>query len=296
MPAATALQRILEPLSVDEFAGKYFQRRPLKLSGKSNKFDFLFREADFLLNLDRVKHIRAVFPKNRQARIQPPEIPDMLEAGATICVTGMELAHPKLRKAAERIRSELNYAGNVTFRAYLSPPGSGFDLHFDARIATTLQIGGTKRWWFSDEPAVPFPAHNSGRGPAGARRYKAPPLRTLRSTVLRPGDVLCLPAGVWHSAKGNTTSLALNMAFDHNGGGVFDSIVTILQHRLGNDPAWREPLPVTPGGHTRRMPGTVAAMLKRRIGALRAALAALEEDERELARAWRSTLRPPTRR
>jgi ribosomal protein L16 Arg81 hydroxylase len=296
MPAATALQRILAPLSVDEFAEKYFQQRPLKISGKSGKFEFLFREADFLLNLDRVKHIRAVFPKNRQARIQPNEIPDMLEAGATICVTGMERAHVKLRNAAERIRSELNYAGNVSFRAYLSPPGSGFDLHFDARIATTLQIAGTKRWWFSDQPAVPFPAHNSGREPKGVKRHKAPSPRTLRSVLLRPGDVLCLPAGVWHSAKGSTASLALNMAFDHNGGGVFDSIVTMLEQRLGKDAAWREPLPITPGGQTRRMPAAVAAMLRRHIGALRAELVALEQDEAELTRAWRSAVRSAIRR
>jgi ribosomal protein L16 Arg81 hydroxylase len=296
MPAATALQRILAPLSVHEFAEKYFQRRPLKLSGDARKFDFLFREADFVLNLDRAKHIRAVFPKNRQAHIRPAEIPDMLEAGATICVTGMERAHAKLRAAAERIRSELHYAGSVTFRAYLSPPGSGFDLHFDARVATTLQIAGTKRWWFSDEPAVPFPAHNSGREPPGVKRHKAPPQHKLRSVLLRPGDVLCLPAGVWHSAKGSTASLALNMAFDHNGGGVFDSIVTMLQDRLGDDAGWREPLPVTLGDDGRRMPAAVATVLRNRIAALQAQLVALETNEAELTRAWRATLRSGTRR
>jgi hypothetical protein len=107
--------------------------------------------------------------------------------------------------------------------------------------------------------------------------------------------VLCLPAGVWHCAKGTTTSLALNMAFDHHGGGVFDSIVTMLQQRLGDDPAWREPLPITPDGHTRRIPGAVSEILRRRIAALRAELATLEQDETQLTRAWRSTVRSPTR-
>ena len=295
MPVASALERILAPLSVEEFAEEYFQRRPLKLSGNATKFDFLFREADFLKNLDRVKHVRAVFPKNRQARIHPAEIPDMLDAGATICVTGMERAHPKLRKAAERVKTELNYAGTVSFRAYLSPPGSGFDLHFDARVATTLQIAGTKRWWFSDRPAVAFPTHNSGREPPGAARYRAPPLTALRSVLLRPGDVLCLPAGVWHSAKGSTASLALNMAFDHNGGGVFDSIVSMLKSRLADDPRWREPLPVAARGHGGRMPGPVASILKSRIGALQAELVALERNEMALARAWRATVKSPRR-
>ena len=289
--AASALQRILHPLSVDDFVNGYFQRRPLKLSGPANKFDWLFREGDFPVNLDQVKHIRAVFPKNRQARIHPIDIEHMFEAGATICVTGMERAHPKLREAAELIRSELNYAGSVSFRAYLSPPESGFDLHFDARVATTLQIAGTKRWWFSNEPAVPFPAHNSGREPPGARKYKAPALKTLRTVLLRPGDVLCLPAGVWHCAEGKTTSLALNMAFDHSNGGVFDSIVNMLQNRLIEDPEWREPLPVAPHESGRRLPESVASVLRERIDLLCAELSAMRNDDAQLSRAWRLVVR-----
>ena len=296
MPVASTLQRILEPLDVEAFAETYFQKRPIKVAGRPDKFEFLFRESEFLLNLDRVKHIRAVFPKNRQAHIQPAEIPDMLDAGATICVTGMERAHAKLRNAARRIRSELKYAGEVSFRAYLSPPGSGFDLHFDARVATTLQIAGTKRWWYSNEPAVAFPTHNSGREPQGARRHRAPPLASLRSVLLRPGDVLCLPAGVWHAAKGSTASLALNMAFDHKDAGAFDSIVTMLRERLSSDPGWRQPLPVSAGTNGRQMPPGVAATLRGRIAALRSELAVLEADERALTRAWRSALRPGTRK
>jgi ribosomal protein L16 Arg81 hydroxylase len=203
----------------------------------------------------------------------------------------MERAHAKLREAAGRARTELNYAGDVSFRAYLSPPGSGFGLHFDARVATTLQISGRKRWWYSKTPEVPFPTCNSARGPV---RYPPPALDTLQSVVLQPGDVLCLPAGVWHCAKaeGNNMSLALNMAFDHNGGGIFDSIVDMLQQRLTHDPQWREPFPVVPGEARSRIPAPVAAVLRERIDALQAELAALREDEAALTRAWHHALRP----
>src|SRR5215207_4430233 len=152
MPKTRALERILNPFTLDEFVGKYFQRRALLVPGRRDKFAFLFSQDDFARNLDQVTHIRAVFPQLRQAAVAPADIEHMYEAGATICVTGMEKAHAKLAKFAERVRSELNYAGNVSFRAYLSPPGSGFDLHFDARIATTLQISGKKRWWYSAKP------------------------------------------------------------------------------------------------------------------------------------------------
>lgn len=296
MPQASTLQRILYPLAVDEFVDRYFQRLPLKVPGSSAKFDFLFRQGDFQLKLDRVTKIRAVFSDYREERTHPADIKRMLDAGATICVTGMEKAHPKLANAARLVRSTLNYAGNVSFRAYLSPPGGGFNLHFDARVTTTLQIAGTRRWWFSNEPAIAFPTHNSGREPRGsAVAYKIPKLETLRSVVLRPGDLLCLPAGVWHCAKGRTVSLALNMAFDHYGAGVFDSITGLLERRLLQDPAWREPLPAVPRPNARRVPPHVAAVMRERIDALQTELAALRGNEAELTRAWQMMVRskPP---
>src|SRR5436190_14521430 len=104
MPPASPLQRILHPLSVEAFAARFFEKRPLRLSGRSargrRKFDFLFREEEFALGLDRVRDIKAVFANSREARIGPEDIDDMLAAGATICVNGMESAHAKLRAAA----------------------------------------------------------------------------------------------------------------------------------------------------------------------------------------------------
>jgi ribosomal protein L16 Arg81 hydroxylase len=292
MPTATALQRILHPLTVDEFVHGYFERRALRLKRPRNKFDFLFRESDFPVNLDRVKHIRAVFPRNRQAQIRPAEIEHMYEAGATICVTGMEQAHSRLRAAATSVRAELAYAGEITFRAYLSPPGSGFDVHFDARVATTLQIAGKKRWWYSKEPGIAFPMYNSGRAPPGWPRPRPPARSELVEVVLEPGDVLCLPAGVWHCAKaeGNYMSLALNMAFDHKGGGFPDFINSMLQERMVRDVAWRRTLPVNPGRKD-RMPDSVACMLRERIEALQVDLDTLRQNEAALARAWRQAMR-----
>lgn len=293
MPRASPLQRMLHPLRIDEFVGKYFQRAPVKVSGTPGKFDFLFKQEEFQTGLDRVTEIRAVFPQQWQAQIHAGDIKQMLHAGATICVTGIDKAHPKLSKAAARIRSELSFAGDVSFRAYLSPPDRGFDLHFDARVATTLQIAGTKRWWYSTEPATAFPLYNSGREPAGsARNYTVPKLKSLRSVLLRPGDLLCLPAGVWHCANATTTSLALNMAFDHCGASVFDTITGALQKRLMQDARWREPLPVVLGPKSRTLPQSVASVMRDRIDALQAELSRLRDSEEALAAAWRMSVLP----
>jgi ribosomal protein L16 Arg81 hydroxylase len=291
MTRANPLERLLSPLTVDEFVGKYFQRAPLRIPGRPNKFDFLFRADEFHIGLDRVSEIRAVFPEQWQAHIRAADIRQMMHAGATICVTGVECAHRRLASAARRIRATMNYAGEVSFRAYLSPPGRGFDLHFDARVATTLQISGTKRWWYSSEPAIPFPLYNSGREPPGAKvRYKVPKLRALRSVLMRPGDLLCLPAGVWHAAKAQTTSLALNMAFDHSGAAVFDSIVGMLRERLMAAAQWREPFPAAPGSGGRMLPQRVKAILSDRIAELERELSKLRGDETALRHAWQAAV------
>ena len=138
--AAPLLAQILDPLRVEEFVGRYFERRPLLVRGPPEKFDFLLRANEFESHLERAESIRAVFPGFVEVSIAPHEIDEMMRAGASICVTGLDRAHGRLRRTAGRIRSQLHYFGKVDFRAYRSPPGGGFDLHYDARVATTLQI------------------------------------------------------------------------------------------------------------------------------------------------------------
>lgn len=288
---AGVVARILAPLDVGEFLSSYFERRPLVLRGARDKFAHVFTPDQFKLGLNRVTEIRAVFPGLWQATIGPGDIKEMVNAGASICVTGLEEAHPRLLKTAEAIKRELRYGGTVSFRAYLSPPDSGFDLHYDARVATTLQIAGSKRWWFSDEPAEEFPEMNSPRQLKILKsQYNAPEPEGMRSVLLRPGDLLCLPAGTWHRARAQGASLSLNLAFDHNGAGVFDVIVRALEKQLTGDPAWRAPLPPTPPGDGRALPPAVAAILRERVDAMQRALAEMRDSDAALARAWAGSL------
>jgi ribosomal protein L16 Arg81 hydroxylase len=283
----TAIARILHPVSVDEFLSSYFERRPLLIRGPREKFSHIFEAQDFKFGLNRVTEIRAVFPGLWQAAIHPADIKEMTKAGASICVTGFELAHSRLLKTAASIKRELNYGGTVSFRAYLSPPGTGFDLHFDARVATTLQIAGSKRWWFSQTPAEQFPEANSPRDrKVLEREYSVPKLSRLKSVLLRPGDLLCLPAGTWHRARAQTMSLALNLAFDHGGAGVLDVLIDALYEKLQSDPLWRAPLPAVPRGRRNTLPPEVAAVLRERAEMLQRVIAAVGNDEATLKRAW----------
>jgi ribosomal protein L16 Arg81 hydroxylase len=280
------LARLLAPVHPAYFLAECFEKRPLFVKGRSGKFSHLLTPDRFKLGLDRVTEIRAVFEELRQASIDPADIKDMFEAGATICVTGMERAHKTLLNAAARLKRELGYGGGVSFRAYLSPPGEGFDIHFDARIATTLQIAGSKRWWYSETPAVAFPDFNSPRDPKELRsEFRVPRLSGLKSVVLKPGDFLCLPAGTWHRAKSDSGCLALNLAFDHVGGSVFDVIIAALEEELLKDPQWRRPLPVGRGTAS-RIPDQALKVLQSKMGEMASILGRIQDDRESLRQAW----------
>ena len=92
---------------------------------------------------------------------------------------------------------------------------------------TTVQLEGTKRWRVSPTPGVPFPVDNAFLDESGTIRYNGRTPGSLAAwerpavdrdafveVLLRPGDVLCLPAGTWHEAKAaGGPSLALNFSF-----------------------------------------------------------------------------------
>ncbi len=235
------LAALLYPISVKTFLEDYFGKRPLLVRGRPGKFDAFMKPDKFIYGLDRVPEIRCVFNELRQATISPQDIREMFEAGATICVTGIDSAHSSLRSAARRIKKEIGYAGSVDFRGYLSPPGSGFDIHYDARVATTLQLEGTKTWWYSTSLGSSFPTENSSRENMSEIRRNVSKMK-FEKVVLFPGDLLCIPPGIWHKAQaGEGGSLALNMAFNHNGATVLDLVLQELRDTLCTDIGCREP-------------------------------------------------------
>jgi ribosomal protein L16 Arg81 hydroxylase len=237
------LSEILSPVSVEEFIERYFERCPLFIPGPDDKFDNLFRTADFKDNLDKVDDIRAVFPLLRQAHIGIADIPDMLRAGASICVTGMQEGHETLGRMTAAVGARLHYTGKVSVRAYLSQKGSGFDIHFDARVASTLQISGKKRWWYKLDPKTRYPKKNSPHTEYLREAGFEPPEKADMETVLlSPGDFLCLPAGTWHCAQAEEDSLALNLAFDHENASPGDCLLSYLKALLDTRTESRSPM------------------------------------------------------
>jgi ribosomal protein L16 Arg81 hydroxylase len=114
----------------------------------------------------------------------------------------------------------------------------------------------------------------------------------MREVRLKPGDVLYLPPGTWHSAQAVGHSLAVNMAFNYTKeGSTLELFCDLLYSLLYADPAWRgtPPLAVEPGEDG--LPDNVKAFFAERLEDLRQRLAPLGGEDARLAHAWRTRLR-----
>jgi ribosomal protein L16 Arg81 hydroxylase len=276
------LQELVSPMSCEEFVNSYFSRVSLNLEGHPKKFDHIFSWERLKQALsrgqtiaDRRYNIMASFTSGeesgssrRMIEANHNQVIELLNAGATICITNIHMADPFLARWAQAIRAQLNFTGTVGVNCYVSPDGSGLPMHYDKRVATTIQIAGKKRWRFSTESAKPWPNNNAvyQQGtvePVGVDVGKLPADMEFREVELHPGDMLCLPAGAWHSARGVGFSLALNLYFAPRN--LTTQLFSLLQDFAISNENWRGGPPATVEKTQGNMPKTVSAYMRERL-------------------------------
>jgi hypothetical protein len=310
------------------FVRDYWAKRPLFVKGFRDKYKGFFDGETFIRALSIPgptpdDFLRASFDKKTGARSSAAsKAPDewaslafkahveqavpLFKAGATLCVTQIETRVPSLAPFLAAIKRQLGYPGKVCFNAYLSPPEAGFNWHFDGRIASTLQIEGTKRWRFSNRAAVAWPRTNGALRADGTGEYtdaKQGSQGTERiafdesdvtEVLLEPGDLLILPAGAWHDAQGGATgSLALNLSFTAISYTLL--VRNLLDAVLSARPDWRAPSPVLPlpGGAPGEVDPEGVASITAQLGAAADALRALAGDSAAVVRLWGSFVQNP---
>ena len=233
--SAHELQSLLAPISIADFNEKFFGRLPLRIKGNAGKFHRIFGWNALVEALKAGEHledphyaIKAAFSQGgkskRALRMIPTyyrQLTELLQAGATVCVTNLHLADSFLQDWVASIRDELKYPGYVGINCYISPDESGFAMHYDARVATSIQISGVKRWRYSTRPAKAWPTQNAVFDESTGKAVPddaedigmRPPEMEFNEVDMEPGDLLCLPAGTWHAAQAIDHSLALNLYF-----------------------------------------------------------------------------------
>ena len=129
---------------------------------------------------------------------------------------------------------------------YATPDGKGTAPHFDQNINFVLQIHGTKIWRIAPNLQVrnPMTRHTMGLPvEPEMMSYMEAEMPTempedTETFELRPGSLLFVPRGCWHSTEAEGDALALNFTF--TAPTWIDLFLAALRSRLTTSPDWRE--------------------------------------------------------
>lgn len=129
---------------------------------------------------------------------------------------------------------------------YAIPSGKGTAWHFDQNINFVVQLTGTKTWWLAQNETVDHPSQRHALGQTvdpelasyvgESLPTRAPEKKT--KVVLKPGSVLFVPQGYWHSTEAEGEALSLNFTFSQPS--FADLFLAALRSRLLLSPEWRE--------------------------------------------------------
>ncbi|MGH9348306.1 MAG: JmjC domain-containing protein [Vicinamibacterales bacterium] len=136
----------------------------------------------------------------------------LYNAGFSICLGPVDRTHPELVRFVGAFSDTTPYAGSIVTTCYLTPPGSGYVMHFDVQHNFLLQVSGEKHWTYGSRPAVADPVIGMSAPEVAAPAFQkqsaalgvlvaAPADTGLREAVLREGDILYMPPGVWHHGR-----------------------------------------------------------------------------------------------
>lgn len=250
------LAALIHPSTTSDFLAAYEAGEPFVVHHPKEALSDL-RDLDFLASLDSLLNM---WPHSIQAHL-----PDLRDEASSIDTTpkdakklfqnGMGLlfneAHrisPLLQNWLEKIRADLGISTQTYSRCliYATPDGKGTAAHFDQNINFVLQIHGTKIWKLASNEHVinPLTRHTMGLEPdAEMDNYLEDDLPTkmpesTQTVELKPGSVLFVPRGYWHSTEAHGEALALNFTF--TAPTWIDLFTNALRSRLALSPEWRE--------------------------------------------------------
>jgi ribosomal protein L16 Arg81 hydroxylase len=242
------LEDLVSPIDVHVFMERYWNRASLYIPAHGDKLDGVFSR-------ERLRRALAVGAEegsqvylktgqadaqgqHREVVIRPEQAFPLFKMGLTVQIERVETADAGLGALCRALRQQLHVATLFDGGAFLSPPGHGYGLHYDASAMWVLQIEGTKRWWYGETPALAFPVEN--RVPSAAEHAQGIAgydEARLCEQLLRPGDVLYLPAGTWHRVRAEETSLHVCLTIRPSS--PYTLVDTLLQAELLADPVWR---------------------------------------------------------
>ena len=252
----SCLEALVHPFEVREFLDSFKKNEPFVVHHESDSLKALF-DLPFLSSLESLLNswplpIQAHLPDVRDEvssiDTTPKDAPKLFENGMGLLFNEAQKISPVLVYWLEDMRRSLGLSAMTYGRSliYATPDGKGTAPHFDQNINFVLQIQGIKKWKLAPNHSVanPMTRHTMGQvGDAELMSYIEAPLPAEMpsdslSYELRPGSLLFVPRGYWHSTQAEGDALALNFTF--TAPTWIDLLSAAMRARLAQVPEWRE--------------------------------------------------------
>ncbi|MBT81353.1 MAG: hypothetical protein CL587_13310 [Alteromonadaceae bacterium] len=216
--ARDALQRVLNPVSYDDFFNSYVGKKPLIIKDNNP-----FRAAiggtsprEKLLRGHR-RYAPAVTCHSRAPKLPPPAateveneqafyqlISDHFKRDYTVRIPDVTGLSPDLTNFTRLLEKLIQSPVSVV--VFWSHQGAQAPVHHDEVDVIVIQLEGTKRWFISDAPPS-FPTRWKKAG-------SLPPQMPHYQTVdVKAGDLIYLPRGTVHTVQSTSESIHLSIGF-----------------------------------------------------------------------------------
>ncbi len=250
------LSALIQPSDVHEFLSETWPHEPFFV----HDLDASIREITQLPFLQSLNALLNSWPHPIQVHL--PDVADessSVNASAAdarklfanrmaLLFNNVQILSPLLNEWLQALARDLGLPMSTHARCmvYATPNGKGTAAHFDQNINFVLQLQGIKKWKLAPNLHVENPTQRYTIGQPmdpELESYASPEMpsempKDAQEIVLKPGSMLFVPRGFWHSTEAEGEALALNFTFSQPTW--IDLFTTALRSRLTLSPDWRE--------------------------------------------------------
>jgi ribosomal protein L16 Arg81 hydroxylase len=253
------LEKLLAPVTLEEFRTRYWERDFLFISRQDLSF---YRSLFSLQDVDRCIFSRRTDLRPALAIVPPPQrgqpsqqyrvsevtmdsLYGSFNSGSTIRLERLQESWAPVALLVAALEEVLVARLNVNF--YLTPPTSqGFKVHYDYHDALILQVDGAKEWSiYAPEIELPLETSTFLDLPEVTEvKIEEGSTRLLRNLRLESGDLLYIPRGFPHKAV-TTEAVSLHLTIGVHPVYWLDFLKLAIERACAGEPSLRHSL--TPG-------------------------------------------------
>jgi 50S ribosomal protein L16 3-hydroxylase len=252
----SGLSALIHPHTIEEFFASYELNEPFVVHDNTEHTKVI-SDLPFLESLEKLltswpsliqAHLPDVRDESSSIDTNTKDAQKLFNNGMGLLFNEAQTISPLLVEWLEEIKKNLGLSAMTYARCliYATPDGKGTAAHFDQNINFVYQVHGTKVWHMAPNTDLenPLTRHTMGTMPDPEMMgYLEAPLPTkmpanVETYELKPGSILFVPRGYWHSTEAEGDALALNFTF--TAPTWLDLFTAALRSRLAMSPDWRE--------------------------------------------------------